>query len=97
MGRFQVFNTFDAGSLGMCRRLFRPLPDPVRPSAHEPNPGGTFRRLAAASWGEDRRQSVKAYRANRIGPHDGLKGTTSRQRRNLRNDPVAERAGWPHD
>ena len=79
MGRFQVFNTFDAGSLGMCRRLFRPLPDPVRPSAHEPNPGGTFRRLAAASWGEDRRQSVKAYRANRIGPHDGHKRAPSRR------------------
>ena len=63
----------------MCSRLFRPLPDPVRPSAHEPNPGGTFRRLAAASWGEDRRQSVKAQRANRIGPHDGHKRAPSRR------------------
>ena len=60
LGTIPGFNTFDAGSLGMCPRLFRPLPDPVRPSAHEPHPGRTFRRLAAASWSEDRRQSMKA-------------------------------------
>lgn len=63
----------------MCRCLFRPLPDLFRPSAHEPHSCRTFGRLAAPSWSEDRRQSMKAYRANRIGPHDGHKRAPSRR------------------